>query len=147
MQFQKILVPVGGVVLVAAAYYGYGWGGVAVATGALVMWLLLQFTRMMQVLKRASGRPIGYVDSAVMLNAKLNVGDTLMHVVARTRSLGVLVSDKDTQPEVFRWNDSTDSHVTCEFMGGKLKKWELVRPAAPVDMAPVEPTQAQVTQP
>lgn len=139
MQFQKILVPVGGVVLVAAAYYGYGWGGVAVATGALVMWLLLQFTRMMQVLKRASNRPIGYVDSAVMLNAKLRSGDTLMHVVARTRSLGQLMSAKDTQPEIFKWNDGSDSHVTGEFVGGKLTKWHLVRPQAAQEASSTDP--------
>lgn len=128
MQFQKILVPVGGVVLVAAAYRAYGWGGVAVAVGGLVMWLLLHFTRMMQVLKRAADRPVGYVGSAVMLNAKLRPGFTLLHVVAMTRALGELISVKDQQPELFRWTDGTQSFVTCEFVGGKLVKWELVRP-------------------
>ena len=128
MQFQKILVPVGGVILVAAAYRAYGWGGVAVAVGGLVMWLLLHFTRMMQVLKRAADRPVGYVGSAVMLNAKLRPGFTLLHVVAMTRALGELISVKDQQPELFRWTDGTQSFVTCEFVGGKLVKWELVRP-------------------
>jgi len=128
MRFQKILVPVGGVVLVAAAYRAYGWGGVAVAVGGLVMWLLLHFTRMMQVLKRAADRPVGYVGSAVMLNAKLRPGFTLLHVVAMTRALGELISVKDQQPELFRWTDGTQSVVTCEFVGGKLVKWELVRP-------------------
>ena len=128
MQFQKILVPVGGVVLVAAAYRAYGWGGVAVAVGGLVMWLLLHFTRMMQVLKRAADRPVGYVGSAVMLNAKLRPGFTLLHVVAMTRALGELISVKDQQPELFRWTDGTQSFVTCEFVGGKRVKWELVRP-------------------
>lgn len=128
MQFQKILVPVGGVVLVAAAYRAYGWGGVAVVVGGLVMWLLLHFTRMMQVLKRAADRPVGYVGSAVMLNAKLRPGFTLLHVVAMTRALGELISVKDQQPELFRWTDGTQSFVTCEFVGGKLVKWELVRP-------------------
>lgn len=129
MQFQKILVPVGGVILVAAAYRAYGWGGVAVAMGGLVMWLLLHFTRMMQVLKRAADRPVGYVGSAVMLNAKLRPGVTLLHVVAMTKALGELISLKDEQPELFRWTDGTQSFVTCEFVGGKLVKWELVRPA------------------
>jgi hypothetical protein len=131
MNFQKILLPVGGVVLVAAAYRSYGWGGVAVVLGGIVMWLLLHFTRMMQVLKRAADRPIGYVDSAVMLNAKLKAGVTLLHVVAMTRALGSLQSEKNAQPEIFRWTDTTDSHVTCEFMNGKLVKWALVRPAPP----------------
>jgi hypothetical protein len=128
MQFQKILVPVGGVILVAAAYRAYGWGGVAISVAGLVMWLLLHFTRMMQVLKRAANQPVGYVGSAVMLNAKLRKGVTLLHVVALTRALGELRSVKDQQPELFRWTDGTQSFVTCEFAGGKLVKWELVRP-------------------
>jgi hypothetical protein len=128
MQFQKYLVPLGAVALIAAAYHAYGWPGVAAAVGVLVMGMLLHFTRLMQVLKRAANRPIGYVDSAVMLNAKLRKGFTLLHVVAMTRSLGQLQSVKDAQPEVFRWTDGADSHVTCEFFAGKLAKWELVRP-------------------
>jgi hypothetical protein len=128
MQFQRILVPLASVTLVAAAYHYYRWPGVAVAVGALVMWLLLHFTRMMQVLKRAANRPIGHVGSAVMLNAKLRPGVTLLHVVAMTKSLGALQSEKGEQPELYRWTDGSQSHVTCEFLNGKLKKWELVRP-------------------
>jgi hypothetical protein len=129
MQFQKMLFPVAGVLLVTAAYRSHGWGGVAVAVGLLVMWVLLHFSRMMQVLKRATNRPIGYVDSAVMLNAKLRPGVALLHVVAMTKALGKLESPKDVEPELFRWTDGTESHVTCEFHHGKLKKWQLVRPA------------------
>ena len=135
MQFQRTLVPVVGVAAVALAYRSYGWAGVAVVVTALAMWLLLHFNRMMQVLKRAAKRPIGYVDSAVMLNAKLKPGVTLLHVVAMTRALGELKSVKDQQPELYRWTDGTESHVTCEFLGGKLVKWEIVRPA-PVETPP-----------
>jgi len=129
MNVQKILVPVGGVVAVALAYRLYGWSGVAAIATGLVMWMLLHFTRMMTVLKRAANRPIGYVGSAVMLNAKLKSGVTLMHVIAMTRALGQRQSEKDAQPEVFRWTDGTHSHVTCTFVGGKLAHHELVRPA------------------
>jgi hypothetical protein len=52
------------------------------------MWVLLYFTRLVQIMKRASKRPIGYVDSAVMLNAKLKTGLSLMHVIAMTQCLG-----------------------------------------------------------
>ena len=128
MRFQKILFPLAGVLLVAAAYRSYGWGGVAIAVGSLVMWLLLHFNRMMQVLKRATSRPLGYVDSAVMINAKLRPGMTLLHVVAMTKALGALQSAKDAQPELYRWTDGTESHVSCEFHNGKLKRWELLRP-------------------
>lgn len=129
MNFQKILIPVAGVAAMALAYRQYGWLGVAAVVTGLVMWLLLHFTRMMAVLKRAADRPIGYVGSAVMLNAKLKPGVTLMHVVAMTRALGQLQSEKGAQPEVFRWTDGTQSHVTCTFVGGKLTHHELFRPA------------------
>ena len=112
----------------ALAYTTYKWPGVAIVATGLVTWALLHFSRMMQVLKRAANRPIGYVDSAVMLNAKLQKGKTLMHVVAMTKALGELLSVKDVQPEVFRWTDGTQSHVTCEFLNGRLKKWALARP-------------------
>lgn len=129
MNFQKIIVPVVGVLAVVLAYREYSWAGVAGVVTVLVMWLLLHFTRMMTVLKRAANRPIGYVDSAVMLNAKLKPGMSLMHVIAMTRALGKLQSEKDAQPEVFRWTDATGSHVTCTFAGGKLAHHALFRPA------------------
>ena len=131
MNFKKIFVPIAGVVIVVLAYRFYGWGGVAAAATGFVMWTLLHFTRLMQVLKRAANRPIGYVDSAVMLNAKLKPGMTLLHVVAMTRSLGELKSEKDAQPELFRWTDNSQSHVTCTFMSGKLADYELFRPETP----------------
>ncbi len=113
--------------LVAAFQY-YSWKGVALVGTGLVFWLLMHFNRTMQVLKRAANRPIGYVDSAVMLNAKLSQGVTLLHVIALTKSLGAQQSPKDTQPEVFRWTDGTQSHVNCTFHEGKLSAWTLWRP-------------------
>ena len=135
MRFLKLLIPIGGVVLVAAAYRVYGWPGVAGACAVLVMWLLLHFTRLMRVLQRAANRPIGFVDSAVMLNAKLRPGVTMLHVVAMTRSLGELTSLKDSQPECYRWTDGSQSSVACEFHAGKLKNWVLARPAPTPDRA------------
>lgn len=128
MNYQKILVPLGGVAATVLAYRFYGWAGIAAVATGLVMWMLLHFTRMMQVLKRTANRPIGYVDSAVMLNAKLKPGLSLLHVIAMTRALGKLQSDKDVQPEVFRWTDGSESHVTCTFDGGKLAHHALFRP-------------------
>ena len=130
MNFQRIVLPILGVVVVMIAWRGYGWPGVAMAVGGIVMWMLLHFTRMMKVLQRASNRPVGYVDSAVMLNAKLKPGVNLLHVMAMTRALGEQVSPKEQQPEIYRWTDGSGSHVTCEFAHGKLVKWELFRPQA-----------------
>lgn len=128
--------PLLGCAVVLLAYRAYGWQGVAAAAAGLVMWLLLHFTRMMNTLKKAANRPLGFVASAVMLNARLDQGMTLLHVVAMTKSLGKLVSVKDQQPEVFEWKDASDSVVTLTFLVGKLQSWELVRPAQEPDPVP-----------
>ena len=129
--FQKVLVPLAIIGGAALAYRSYSWPGIAVVVTFLVFGILLHFTRLMTILKRAANRPIGHVDSAVMLNAKLKPGATLMHVVAMTRSLGLLKSAKNAQPEVFEWKDAGESVVTCTFVGGKLSHFVLVRPIQP----------------
>ena len=137
LMVQTIAVRIGAVALLVMGYHWYGWPGVAGAVGALVMWMLLHFTRMLQVLRRASHRPKGHVESSVMLNARLHPGVSLMQVVALSRSLGELRSPAGEQPEVFRWTDTGQSFVECEFQGGKLATWRLDRPVpAPTDAAP-----------
>ncbi|MDO9403795.1 MAG: glycerate kinase [Polaromonas sp.] len=147
MNFRKILVPIAGACIVVLAYRAYGWAGVAAAVTGVVMWLLLNFTRMMTVLKRAADRPMGYVASAVMLNAKLKPGVTLMHVVAMTRALGELRSPRETQPEIFRWTDGSGSHVDCTFVEGKLTTYALFRPevAPDTEVSPASPDTAAST--
>jgi hypothetical protein len=126
--FLRVGVPLAGAAIITVAWYRFGWQGVAIVGTAIMMWALLHFNRMMQVLKRAANRPIGYVDSAVMLNAKLKPGVSLMHVVAMTRALGALQSAKDTQPEIYRWTDGSMSTVDAEFSGGRLVRWQMTRP-------------------
>ena len=128
MNFQSIIVPVMGVILVAAGWRAYGWGGVVAVAGGLVMWALLHVTRITRVLGRAADAPLGYVASAVMLNAKLKPGVNLLHVLAMTRSLGERLSAVDADPEIFRWTDGGASSVTCEFRNGKLVSWTMFRP-------------------
>ena len=131
MTFQKWLIGLAAAALLVWAHRAYGWPGVAGVAGALVMWLMLHVTRLMTVMQRAAQRPIGYVDSAVMLNARLRPGVTLLHVVATTRSLGQRESAEGDEPEVFRWTDTGGSWVRAEFVGGKLKAWALTRPSEP----------------
>jgi hypothetical protein len=128
MNFNKILAPLVIVGFTVGAWQAFQWAGIALAAGGVVMWILLHFTRMVTILKKAANRPIGHVASAVMLNAKLQKGATLMHVIAMTRSLGTLLTEKDAQPEVYTWTDSSQSVVTCTFVGGKLTEWALKRP-------------------
>ena len=144
--FNRVLVPLAVLVLAVGAWREFGWPGLAMTAGALVMWVLLHFTRLMSILQKAAKRPVGYVASAVMLNAKLKKGLTLMHVMAMTQSLGALQTPKDTQPEVFVWTDPGESKVTCTFVSGKLQEWVLERPAAeaeaPTDSTPTPPSAA-----
>ena len=128
MNFTKILAPLAILVFTIGAWQAFQWAGIALAVGGVVMWVLLHFTRMVTILKKAADRPIGHLASAVMLNAKLKKGVNLMHVIAMTRSLGQLLTEKDAQPEIFTWTDASDSVVTCTFVGGKLTEWALVRP-------------------
>ncbi len=126
--FSRLWVPLGALLVLGLAYRGYGWGGVALASGALVMWALVQFSRMMRMLERAARQPLGVVDSAVMLHARLRPGATLVQVLGLTRTLGERQSPPDAQPEIFRWTDASQSAVTCTFANGRLQSWALVRP-------------------
>lgn len=146
MNFRNVVVPVGLAILFYAGYRSYGWMGVAGVGSVTVMWGLLHFTRLMTVMRRASERPIGYVGSAIMLNVKLKPKVTLMHVIAMTRSLGLRLSEEGQEPEIYRWTDGTHSHVTCEFVGGRLMKWTMVRPQ-PEQAAAADTTEATALPP
>jgi hypothetical protein len=127
---------VAGALLVALGYRSWGWPGVALGVGGVLFWLLLHFTRTMGVLRRAAARPIGHIDSAVMLHSRLRPGLKLLDVVGLCRSLGSLQSPKDEQPERYRWTDPGDAWVDCEFQNGKLLRFELQRPPAGGKTAP-----------
>jgi hypothetical protein len=116
---------------VALAWQGYGWQGVAFAATAIVFWLLLQFNRAVRAMKDAGSAPIGQVDNAVMLNARLKTGLTLMQVIAITHSLGRRVSEA---PEVWAWVDAAGDRVTLRFERARLARWELARAASEAAM-------------
>ena len=141
MSWKRILTLAIAVALGAGAWRAGGWAGLALAASALVLWFLLYYTRIMTIMKRAADRPIGYVGSAVMLNAKLEPRMPLLNVIALTRSLGERLSAEGAEPEVYRWRDPGDSHVTTEFEGGRLLRWQLQRPPVPSepDAAPPLP--------
>ena len=114
---------------VALAWVQYGLQGVLLAASVIVFWLLLQFSRALRVMKMAAQRPVGRVDSAVMLNARLRPGMTLMRVIPHTRSLGERIGE-GSDPERWRWADAGGAAVTLELRRGRLAAWALQRPGA-----------------
>jgi len=114
------------VAFVGLAWWQYGWQGVLFALTACVFWLLLQFNRALRVMRNAAGKPVGHVDSAVMLHSKLRPGLLLMRVVAIARSLGRKVSD---DPERYEWTDASGASVIVVVRDGRCETWELRRDA------------------
>ena len=114
------------------SFRAFGWQGPLLLSGTVFMWLLLHYTRLMKVMQRAAQRPVGTVDSAVMLNAKLTKGMSLLHIIGLTRSLGQPVAEPSPASgsivETFVWTDASNASVTVELRKGKAQRWELTRP-------------------
>jgi hypothetical protein len=138
--YKKVAVSVIAVVVLAGSWRVGGVAGLVLVVSAAVTWGLFHFTRVLRVLRRAAQRPLGRVDSAVMLNAGLKQRASLLHVVAATQSLGERLSEKDAEPAIYRWSDAGGAHVTCEFANGKLVKWTLERPVDISDPGPAAST-------
>ena len=112
---------------VALGYWQWGWRGVVLALTLIVFWLLLQFSRALRVLRVAGQAPVGHVQSAAILNARLQAGLRLPQILALTRSLGSKIAD---DPETFEWRDAGGDVVRVELREGRLARWTLQRGAA-----------------
>ena len=126
-------------VAIALGGFQWGWQGVVLAISVIVFWLLLQFSRAMRVMRQAGGAPIGHVDSAVMLNAKLRQGMRLMEIIPLTRSLGQAVEGGPGALEAFTWTDTSGACVRVQLVGGRLRHWALERPSESQAAAPAAP--------
>jgi len=111
----------------AAGWFGYGARGVALAVSVIAFWLLLQFNRLVRVMRDAADSPLGQVDNAVMLHAKLQTGLPMAKVVALTKSLGRRADDDSR--EVYTWTDTGGASVSITFVNGRCASWGLTRPA------------------
>jgi hypothetical protein len=131
MRLNTILIPAVTLVILFWAYDSMQWMGVGLALSAMITWLLLHYTRLVHIFTKASKRPIGFVDSAVMMHVKIKKGMPLLKVIALTKSLGKKegeVTHPPVDPEVYTWTDASESTVRCVFVGGRLTQWDLHRP-------------------
>ena len=108
----------------------WGWKGVILALSVVVLWLLLQFGRLLRIMRAASEAPVGQVASAVMLQAKLQVGMKLLDLLPLSRSLGRKLTDN---PETYGWIDAGGVQLEIVMHKGKVLSWALNRPAEPGD--------------
>lgn len=119
--------PIAGWTLAAVALFlgwrGWGWQGVVLALTVIAFWLILQFNRALRVLRSAGSSPMGHIDSAVMLNAKLRRGMPLWQVVSMTKSLG-----RPTDGGGLAWHDPGGAQIEVSLRRGRLARWQLLRP-------------------
>lgn len=117
-----------GIPLALAALFGGGWllggKGVVLALTAIVFWLLLQFSRLMRLMQRAGSAPLGRVESAVMLQAKLREGMKLAELLAVSGSLGERV---EGQSGCYRWRDAGGAWLDVQLERGRVRRWQLQR--------------------
>jgi hypothetical protein len=117
---------------ITAGWVAWGWPGVALGVTVVVFWLLLQFSRTMRVLHAAGLRPVGTVDSAVMLQSRVHPGMRLLQVLPLARSLGRRIDERpDAQRETWAWADPGGDEVRVTLMHGRVTEVHLHRGAAP----------------
>jgi hypothetical protein len=111
---------------IAIGYVTQGWRGALLAFSVIVFWLLLQLGRGVRVLRVASARPVGFVDSAVQLHAQLHPRMRLVDLLHRTRSLGRRL-DAPAGHDRFEWTDSGGDRVVVTLARGRLVESTLLR--------------------
>lgn len=120
----------------AVGWWSYGWRGIVLALTVITFWLLLQFSRTVRLLRQAAQAPIGHVNSAVMLHAKLRAGMPLADVIRLAGSLGRKTADA---PETFVWTDAGDVSVEVVLDNGRCSRWQLLRPEGSAAAEAVSP--------
>ena len=121
-----------------AGYVGYGWPGVLLGLSVVLFWLLLQFSRTMQLMRKTAQRPMGSVGklgSVLMLQTRLQHGMRLAGVMQLAGSFGKPVSPTDGAPappdtEVYAWADAGGDALQVTLVSGKVSAWEIKRAVA-----------------
>ncbi len=98
-----------------AGGWAMGWQGVVLVLTVLVFLLLLQFSKLMKVMRQAGSAPIGQVANALMFHSRLQPGPALVDVLALAGSLGEAVPD---EPNCYRWCDASGDEVRLRFDAG-----------------------------
>lgn len=117
---------------IVAGWWAYGWQGIVFAISLIVFWMLMQFNRAARAMQKAGLRPVGHIDSVVMLQARLAHGMQLAEVIALAGSLGRKFSDHDE----WQWTDAAGHEIVLTFRRGRLIRWAVARNEAPPEIDP-----------
>lgn len=127
--------PLIGWALAACAVVGgalaWGWQGAVLGVTVVVFWLLLQFSRTLRLLRAAGQRPVGEIDSAVMLHTRVHPGMRLVDVLPLTRSLGRRVNPAQEEPQVWVWTDPAGHEMRVALRRGRVSEVTLHRAGEP----------------
>ena len=122
---SKLHTLLGALLAIAALLAGgwaMGWQGVLIALSAIVLLLMLQFTKLMRTMKRMSAAPLGRTPSCLMLNARLHAGMPLQQVLELAGSLGEQVQG------AYRWVDAGGDELLLRFdAASRLQEWQFTR--------------------
>ena len=103
--------------------WGWGWRGLVLAITVIAFWMLLQFSRALRTLRHAAQRPVGQVDSTVMLQSRLAHGQNLQEVIGLAGCLGRKVGQADD----WAWSDAGGDELVVHFRQGRVVRWSLAR--------------------
>lgn len=115
-----------GLIALFAGGIVFGWKGVVLVMTALILWLLVEFSRLMKLMGMASKGPVGRVQSAAALNASLRQGMKLVDVLPLTGSLG-----EKLEGGGYAWADASGARVEVLLADGRVASWTLLPSAAP----------------
>jgi hypothetical protein len=136
---KRLSSPAANAILVGAAvlagWWTWGRQGLILALTLLVFWMLLQFRRATRALQNAARRPIGRIDSVVMMQARLEPGQQMAEVLQISGSLGIQQGGRDD----WLWTDAAGNDIVVSFRRGILIRWAIARAETDTPDEPARP--------
>jgi len=117
--------------MVVAGGFG-GWQAVVFGMTLVVTLLVVEILKVLKLMRRVEKAPVGRVENAVMLQARLKPGLSLTDLLKLTGCLGRKL---DLPGPAYAWEDDAGDRVEVTLAKGRLASWQLRR-AEPVRPGP-----------
>lgn len=100
-------------------WWAHGWQGLLLAICLSAAWFGLQLRQQRRLMKQASTRPAGQIDSVVTMQAQLAHGMDMAEVVALAGCLGHKTGVLDD----WQWSDAAGNDIVVSFRRGVVIRW------------------------